>query len=84
MGGLVATEKGNAIRRRWPLHTTQKEQPYEKCPYSLKVRTESHPFGFGSYCGGDSLTGLWMPNLFEETPYCITLQYPACRVFQAW
>jgi hypothetical protein len=54
-----------------------------KCPYYRKVSIEHHPFGLKSYCTGDMLTGLRVPSLFETTHYCTTLQYPACRVFQA-
>jgi hypothetical protein len=54
-----------------------------KCPYYRKVTGENHPFGWKSYCEGDPLTGPRVPSLFEETHYCTTLQYPACRVFQA-
>jgi hypothetical protein len=55
-----------------------------KCPYYWKVSPENHPFSLKSYCEGDILTGLWVPSVFEDTQYCTTLQYPACRVFQAW
>jgi hypothetical protein len=54
-----------------------------KCPYCRKVSVENHPFGVKSYCEGDRLKGLRVPSLFEETHYCATLQYPACRVFHA-
>jgi hypothetical protein len=54
-----------------------------KCPYYRKVSVENHPSGLKSYCEGDLLTGLRVPTLFEETHYCNSLQYPACRVFQA-
>jgi hypothetical protein len=54
-----------------------------KCPYYRKVSGEDHPFGFKSYCEADLLTGLRVPSLFEETHYCTTAHYPACRVFQA-
>jgi hypothetical protein len=54
-----------------------------KCPYYRKVSPENHPFGLKSYCEGDPLTGLRVPSLFEETHYCTTMQYPACRVFHA-
>jgi hypothetical protein len=53
------------------------------CPYYRKVSVENHPFGLKRYCEGDRLKGLRVPSLFEETHYCTTLQYPACRVFQA-
>jgi len=53
------------------------------CPYYRKVSVENHPFGLKGYCEGDQRKGLRVPSLFEETHYCTTLQYPACRVFQA-
>jgi hypothetical protein len=54
-----------------------------KCPYYRKVSVENYPYGCKSYCEGDRLKGLRAPSLFEETHYCKTAQYPACRVFQA-
>jgi hypothetical protein len=54
-----------------------------KCPYYRKVYVENHPDGLKAYCEGDQREGLRVPSLFEETHYCATLQYPACRVFQA-
>jgi hypothetical protein len=54
-----------------------------KCPYYRKVSLEHHPFGAKNYCEGDLLAGVRVPSLFEETHYCTTLQYPACRLFQA-
>jgi hypothetical protein len=54
-----------------------------KCPYYRKINVENHPSGFKSCCEGDRLKSLRVPTLFEETHYCTTLRYPACRVFQA-
>ena len=54
-----------------------------KCPYYRKVRIETHPHGSKGVCEGDRLQGLRVPTLFEETHYCTTPHYPACRVFQA-
>jgi|RhiMetdeSRZDD1v2_1073273.scaffolds.fasta_scaffold2917869_1 hypothetical protein len=54
-----------------------------KCPYYRKACGEDHPFGLKSYCEGDTRAGLRVPSVFEETHYCTTQQYPACRVFQA-
>ena len=54
-----------------------------KCPYYRKVSVETHPQGFKGVCEGDLPKGLRAPSLFEETHYCTTRQYPACRVFQA-
>ena len=34
-------------------------------------------------CEGDTRAGLRVPSLFEETHYCTTPLYPACRVFLA-
>lgn len=79
---MVVTENADAIRRHWRQLTGQKERPYEM-PYYRKVSGESHLFGYKSYCEGDMMIGLRVPSLFEETHYCTTLQYPACRVFQA-
>lgn len=54
-----------------------------RCPYYRKVSGENHPYGFQGYCEADTENRLRVPSLFEETQYCITRQYPACRVFQA-
>jgi hypothetical protein len=54
-----------------------------KCPYYRKVSVENYSDRFKSYCEADTLKGVRVPSLFEETHYCTTLQYPGCRVFQA-
>jgi hypothetical protein len=54
-----------------------------KCPYYRKISVEHDPYGLKAYCEGDPRKGLRVPSLFEETHYCRTLHYPACRVFQA-
>jgi hypothetical protein len=54
-----------------------------KCPYYRKVVIENLPFGLKTYCEADPQRGPRLPSLFEERHFCTTLQYPACRVFQA-
>jgi hypothetical protein len=54
-----------------------------KCPYYREVGVENHPHEFRGHCEGDRVKGSRQPSLFEETHYCTTHLYPACRVFQA-
>jgi hypothetical protein len=54
-----------------------------KCPYYREVRLDNHLHEFRGCCEADRVKGLREPSLFEETHYCTTHQYPACRVFQA-
>lgn len=54
-----------------------------QCPYYRKIGVEKDPSELKAYCEGDKLNALRVPSMFEETHYCTTHQYPACRVFQA-